>query len=959
MHESPKTPAIVDLHDRLERHFKLLTCIRENTDFPIFTMEHGLSEQELKRLRSALQSRWNSQLFSDSDWLLWVIYATEVGYNYTGDEYWQSFEEQFPLLEYKHRHKIKHWFKKFQRDYNGVEPTGQWAEHFTIIAWPITHAILPKYLQLLFSRALYHLRFRLAGMEILNPRIIGQLLANNVHMPTTRFREFLQQEELIGRITLALLGENETGHNQPIYPQTLERIVADLDSVHSSREWRKETQRVVTDRFKGIGQGTFLPQVRLPYSSTTSTTINTKRFAIRPKVLLRHSGEAIWSVLLDIPSFRNMITLSADVHSFLKTTRCYLNGGNDTKPRGWLLSGNRRGVLQSWPDDSKPLIWMEHPHSTIDHLLEAECRLSPGPIWLFRINADGIARQVTTGTIRPGCNYVIVTTKDPPQDIENLSHCTLNCDGAKAIRLTMRDHVSVDLQSWISDLGLQVAGTVRVWPSGLPGRDWDGEGSSEWLTTETPILGFSHDYPVDAYTYRLNDDPEHLIQTDGTAEPIFIRLPCLQVGVHSLIVNARRSNTLDINESSSPAKGFIQLMVREPEPWVPGVTTHPSLIITIDPADPDLDMLWRNKTRLFVSGPKSYAVSITIELETADGLEILKKQVAIIDLPITPDKWQHEFGKFLNKEEHAECYLEAARGKLIIDGETLGNRSILFEHIIKPLRWLTRRRGDDILVRLIDDTGQEGTQAKAYRCDMECPLSSVALQPEKVRKGLVVNPPGSLFYAEHIGHSDSVTVSLPKTLQTFEGLGFSLKIDRIERKSHDILNALQILTRWQQARQSGLPIMLRHPEIVDGILVAIFESICGRKWAEAESNYRKEPKSTIALKALKSRVDKLPNFAESLLNYRSSIASETVDRSIDFVADAKRFSICDDSNLCEFALCLASQPHTLIDRPKSELKTLISQLMNCPATLRGARLLALLTTSNNETPVPILPRWRW
>src|SRR5262249_41929609 len=151
---------------------------------------------------------------------------------------------------------IKPWFTKFQKAYHGVVPSGPWAEHFRIIAWPITHAILPRYLQRQFARALWELRFRLASITTLDPATIGRLLAVNAQYASTRFREFLQQEELTGRIVLAFLGAEPSEGKEPIYPATLRRIVSDLEKERRAREWLKETQRIVSDRFKGIGRGT-------------------------------------------------------------------------------------------------------------------------------------------------------------------------------------------------------------------------------------------------------------------------------------------------------------------------------------------------------------------------------------------------------------------------------------------------------------------------------------------------------------------------------------------------------------------------------------------------------------------------------------------------------------------------------------------------------------------------------
>src|SRR5438067_584345 len=74
-------------------------------------------------------------------------------------------------------------------------------------AWPITHAILPRYLQLQFAKALYDARLQFARLQNPSPAAAGKLLASYAWDASSRFQEFLEQQELAGRIVLALLGQ--------------------------------------------------------------------------------------------------------------------------------------------------------------------------------------------------------------------------------------------------------------------------------------------------------------------------------------------------------------------------------------------------------------------------------------------------------------------------------------------------------------------------------------------------------------------------------------------------------------------------------------------------------------------------------------------------------------------------------------------------------------------------------
>ena len=111
----------------LDKHFRNLAKNRVGTRFPVFALEHGLSKNDLVEISSLLLSRLKARLPLHPHWLLWVIYATEFGYNYDGDEYWFSFEKQTPHWEFNDRYKVVSWFTKFQKTFDGVTPTGPWA----------------------------------------------------------------------------------------------------------------------------------------------------------------------------------------------------------------------------------------------------------------------------------------------------------------------------------------------------------------------------------------------------------------------------------------------------------------------------------------------------------------------------------------------------------------------------------------------------------------------------------------------------------------------------------------------------------------------------------------------------------------------------------------------------------------------------------------------------------------
>ena len=389
----------------VELHFDELARARYLSGNPLFALEHNLSEEDLDAIGELLKARLTEDAWLARHWLLWVVYATELGYDYDGAEYWTSFEDRTPrwwqTVTSTRRNQLREWFGKFQATYDGVRPTGPWANHFSIIAWPITHAILPKYLQWQFARTLFSLRYRLAHLESTTPAFIGSLLAANACDTSSRFQQFAQQEELTGRIVLALLTDKEVEGPSPIYPQTLKKLVGDLEQVQNAREWLKETRHLVADRLKGAARTH--DAVMGGFEARTAAVAARAPLHLRPTITLRRSLNSAWSAVLDMPSFAAAGKVSAELRAFLASTRCQVAGiENGWLARGWLLSGPRKRVLKSWPPSDAPLIGFEQTNDNLIQLINAEARLPVGPIWLFRVGNDGIARPVLTRLVRPG-----------------------------------------------------------------------------------------------------------------------------------------------------------------------------------------------------------------------------------------------------------------------------------------------------------------------------------------------------------------------------------------------------------------------------------------------------------------------------------------------------------------------------------------------------------------------------
>src|SRR5205814_1568777 len=122
------------------------------------------------------------------------------------------------------------------------------AEHFSIISWPITHAILPCDLQRQLARILYELRHSFSAELFESPANLGDFIAARSWNATSRFQNLAQNKLLLGQIAVALLLQGSFGTGGLIYPATLDRIGKDLDRERRAREWLRGARRYARER---------------------------------------------------------------------------------------------------------------------------------------------------------------------------------------------------------------------------------------------------------------------------------------------------------------------------------------------------------------------------------------------------------------------------------------------------------------------------------------------------------------------------------------------------------------------------------------------------------------------------------------------------------------------------------------------------------------------------------------
>ena len=171
---------------------------------------------------------------------------------------------------------------------------------------------------------------------------------------------------------------------------------------------------------------------------------------------------------------------------------------------------------------------------------------------------------------------------------------------------------------------------------------------------------------------------------------------------------------------------------------------------------------------------------------------------------------------------------------------------------------------------------------------------------------------------------------------------------------------LDLLQRWSTARLLGPLVGLRRSRVTERLINRLYSRLCGKRWAEAEAAYLSNPRPEDELRQLERLVGGSPGFPVVLRRDYERMQTGTASGTQWYAEVAKRYQVCSENGLCEFALQLASNSDKLLKLPKPVLDGLLLEIKENTVLLRGARLLAILAASKELGLANIgLPRWKW
>jgi len=816
---SSTTELLQHFHEVLAAHFGDLRDKRAALEpsSPVFALEHDLAEEDLGLLKGAVREAIKSHYLSRhrTTWLPFVVYAAEVGYGYEGDEYWSTFSALTPRWTSQERSTVRDWFVRFSTEFGGARPTGAWANQFTIIAWPITHAVLPIYLQRQLAKLLYEFRTGLTTTLLADPDELGIRLAARSGWYSDRFRNFCQNTQLVGQVAAALLSGDD-GDSPYLVKSTLGRLTGGLSHQRQERHWLTSAQQAA-NRVRASGF------TKSP-SSGNRAQASAERLprATDPRLFLRRLDTS-WYAYAELPDMTPLRERLPHVYDELRTKRARVNGGGRPVATGGLVYGGQEVRLDTWPDHAKPFVQLERGTDSVNALIADQAVISSGPWWLFRQQTSGPAVEVTGRFTRPGVRYVLVGSEDhePPA----ISWCTptaIAVRGVAAWQLDVPDPLpDVDAQALLAS-GLSSLATVAIRPVGLVASAWDGEGAVESLAGESTILGIRSEVEPQRCLVTVDGAPYFVVWPAEQRE-LILSLDSLDVGSH--VVAA----ALIGEENKELSRGGLTITIRDPQVRPENATVGEGIRMLASPARPTLSELWDERATITVHGPPESNAEMTVALLDEDRRELgsVRRKVT---LPIDEDEWTALARGVRADPTFKSEYDNAQWCAISVQHDGVGVASLSCERGFQPLRWRFRKeRNGDYVALLRDQTDGEKTRVELF--DVARPLTATSYE-----QGLEIPlpPRGGLLHA--VADGATATAIAPTQPNQVYALGpVSPDVPYGDRSTAGIMRLAEAHWLWLSAELPADPFAVSQQQIaLDAISRATLMLLSGTHWSAIE-----------------------------------------------------------------------------------------------------------------------------
>lgn len=941
------------LHRRLGDHFAALRDSRshQSASAPVFALEHGLSSSEVGDLEARIRAAIKAGTVPLKSWLPLVVYAAEIGYSYSGDEYWQTFASDTPgWATHGDRRAIRVRFQRFAEQFNGTRPQGAWAKHFSIIAWPITHAVLPRDLQRQLAHLLYEFRRSLNSNLLADPDALGHALAARAWHASDRFRIFADNTELLGRVSSALL----LGEEHPdglLLPATLSRIAADLQTEHASRTWlvgaRSRASELLAKGFVRGGATLAPGRTRGALPATAD-----------PRLELRHEPSG-WRAILELPDFSALGQRLTEIATELRAARATIQGVKGAPmARGRLLYGGQTLSLDEWPDPRAPLVSIVGGSSGINALLADQSVFPPGPPWLFKITERGVAREIRGKHVRTGEQYVVVTPDPPHGPVTDwVSDAAIVTAGFQAYRLEVPSPVADSDIEAIQALGLGVVADLEIRPAGVVPADWDREGRAAWLEGEVPVVGLASSLEIRQATITVDD--ASTVMSWPESGDLYVSLGELSPGTHRLGVVLHGATGVVADETA-------EVHIRQPQVAVDSGSQREGLRLLTSPVAPTLDELWAGLADIEVAGPDGLKAELSFALTKRGGAQLAGHSLEIT-LPVDPDRWRARFnGELAKRKQMLDCYDDAEACVVAVSHPDLGRVTLRVERAFVPMRWARGADKAGSFARLVDHTADGLPDISTFSFARPDRKASATLDTQ----GSIRLPEGGLVLAST--PNSAASTILTRQVHDFRDLGLQVECGPVAKSPIAIASLLTCAHHWRSAAVSPKNAAIDNhfrEQVLARIAMQLAVDICGGIWGFVERSI--ESGKQLSISKIQEAVGRA--------RYQRAIASELLAES-NLLPDSTPEALAETfsqvvgrhyrstlaasdasgTGLGEFVLRMATDPGSVRHLDDTNFDARLELVLESPVLLRSARFFALMRRSAIEPDRGgLLGTWTW
>lgn len=840
--------------ERLNEHFSSLHERLDVPERPIFALEHGLTEFELKDLVSSLREHARFAGPANGHWLVWAVFAAEVGYKFAGDQYWQTFGSELPgWTVHEDRYFIRDAFIRFGKRFGGAQPSGPWASNFTIICWPIANAILPKDLQRHLASVLYEIRHQFTRSVIETPNALGELIDAHSIWTSSRFKQFAAQHELLGRIASALLLTGHKDAQQLILPETLRRITADLQVEQRSREWLHDArQRANSVTFHGIRSAGQTLGPRYPQSTELEAGAENLIDGDgiqhdRLDLTVTQIDDGTWSLKAVFPSFSTVLQAYPQFTRIFASQRSFVHGADRSFfPPKFFLFGRRQVTLQSLPATGTSFLKFEDSVNGLTTLLDNICPVPQFRRLLFKLRDDGTALSMRTALLRPGHRYLCIVPDNTPQGptLQGSRAVNVSCRGLKATLLEVPEYVSSFYHEDAAKLGFEVANGLTVKPVAYPAARWDGEGTVTWLEKSPKLLSVVTDFEASSLTIHIFGETVSETETVSASKeaPLFLDLSNLVTGEYQLSVAAR------LPLSGEVRTGTLVIEIKPQQEKDLDPRRSQGFAVLASPPLPTLEELWSGVATLDIYGPAGATLKCQFHFHANSDARhgAFAWPASQITLPVSSEQWTHYLDSIKENKKVRDAYDSSASCTITFRSPQLGKLDLECERAFTPFRWLTKHSNGAYRLQLIQNDTMEDVSISHAAFTTPQQLTSIATP---VRADLVAQKTGGLYLAKR-GDNEAAVVIPPFPITSFSDL--EARASRLAPVTvpHQLASLASMVKVWCEAQLIGdvLSGRKRYAAVLS-LRTCLVESLCGGAWVALEEDVRQQRKPLEALAA--------------------------------------------------------------------------------------------------------------